>query len=88
MAETILVAEAGRPSGSSAARRLRHAGRIPAVVYGPGVDPIPVSVVARELRAALEHRRRAQRRAVAARRRARPSSPWPASSSAIPCGAA
>ncbi len=53
MAETILVAEAGRPSGSSAARRLRHVGRIPAVVYGPGVDPIPVSVVARELRAAL-----------------------------------
>ena len=53
MAETILVAEAGRPSGSSSARRLRHDGRIPAVVYGPGVDPIPVSVVGRELRATL-----------------------------------
>ncbi len=53
MAEFILEAEAGRPSGSSSARRLRHDGRIPAVVYGPGVDPIPVSVVARELRAAL-----------------------------------
>jgi large subunit ribosomal protein L25 len=53
MAETTLVAEAGRPSGSSAARRLRHDGRIPAVVYGPGVAPIPVSVAARDLRAAL-----------------------------------
>ncbi|HVA02919.1 MAG TPA: 50S ribosomal protein L25 [Acidimicrobiales bacterium] len=53
MAEFILEAEAGRPSGSSSARRLRHDGRIPAVVYGPGVDPIPVSVAARELRAAL-----------------------------------
>ena len=53
MAETILVAEAGRPSGSSSARRLRHDGRIPAVVYGPGVDPIPVSVVVAHLRAGL-----------------------------------
>jgi large subunit ribosomal protein L25 len=53
MAEFTLVADAGRPSGTSAARRLRHDGRIPAVVYGPGVDPIPVSVAARDLRAAL-----------------------------------
>jgi large subunit ribosomal protein L25 len=53
MAEFTLVAQAGRPSGSGAARRLRHDGRIPAVVYGPGVDPIPVSVAARDLRAAL-----------------------------------
>lgn len=53
MAEFTLVADAGRPSGTSAARRMRHDGRIPAVVYGPGVDPIPVSVAARDLRAAL-----------------------------------
>jgi len=53
MAEITLVAAAGRPSGSSAARRLRHDGRIPAVVYGPGVAPMPVSVAARDLRTAL-----------------------------------
>ncbi|MHB8245092.1 MAG: 50S ribosomal protein L25 [Acidimicrobiales bacterium] len=53
MAEIQLVAEPGRPEGSSASRRLRHAGRIPAVVYGHGIEPIPVSVDARELRVAL-----------------------------------
>ncbi|HET9092389.1 MAG TPA: 50S ribosomal protein L25 [Acidimicrobiales bacterium] len=53
MAEIQLVAEPGRAEGSRASRRLRHAGRIPAVVYGHGIDPISVSVDARELRAAL-----------------------------------
>jgi len=53
MADITLVAEPGRPIGSRAARRLRGAGRIPAVVYGTGVDPIPVTVGARELRSAL-----------------------------------
>jgi large subunit ribosomal protein L25 len=53
MADTTLVAEPGRPTGSRSARRLRGAGRIPAVVYGTGVDPVPVTVGARELRAAL-----------------------------------
>ncbi len=53
MAELTLVADAGRPTGSSVARRLRHDGRIPGVVYGPGVDPIALSVSARDLRAVL-----------------------------------
>jgi len=53
MAEFTLVAEAGREVGTRPARRQRVAGRIPGVVYGNGVDPIPVTVVARELRAAL-----------------------------------
>ncbi len=53
MAEITLDAEAGRPAGSRPARRLRAEGRIPAVVYGHGTDPLPVSVVGRELRAAL-----------------------------------
>lgn len=53
MAEVQLVAEPGRPEGSRAARRLRSSGRIPAVVYGHGIDPIAVSVDARELRVAL-----------------------------------
>jgi len=53
MAEITLVADTGRVSGSSASRRLRAAGKIPAVVYGHGTDPIAVSVDARELRNAL-----------------------------------
>jgi large subunit ribosomal protein L25 len=53
MAEFTLVAEAGRALGSRPARRLREEGRIPAVVYGNGVDPISVTVAARDLRAAL-----------------------------------
>jgi large subunit ribosomal protein L25 len=53
MPEITLVAEAGRPTGSRPASRLRAAGRVPAVVYGHGMDPLPVAVDARELRAAL-----------------------------------
>jgi len=37
----------------SATRRLRSGGRIPAVVYGRGVEPIPISVDAREFGRAL-----------------------------------
>ncbi len=53
MAEFTLNAESGRATGSSESRRLRAAGRIPAVVYGHGVDGISVSVDGRELRHAL-----------------------------------
>jgi large subunit ribosomal protein L25 len=53
MTETVLQAETGRRAGSSDARRLRADGKIPAVVYGHGMDPIPVSVDRRELRQAL-----------------------------------
>jgi large subunit ribosomal protein L25 len=53
MAEVVLAAEVGRPLGSRAVRRLRREGKIPGVVYGHGTDPVPVAVVARELRAAL-----------------------------------
>lgn len=53
MAEITLAAELGRPVGSAASRRLRNQGRIPAVVYGHGTDPLPISVAARELRTAL-----------------------------------
>jgi large subunit ribosomal protein L25 len=53
MAEFTLIAEPGRATGSSESRRLRAAGRIPAVVYGHGVDGISVSVDGRELRHAL-----------------------------------
>ncbi|HVM08952.1 MAG TPA: 50S ribosomal protein L25 [Acidimicrobiales bacterium] len=53
MAEITLKAETGRPSGSSASKRLRREGKIPAVVYGHGIDPISIAVDARELRGAL-----------------------------------
>ena len=53
MSETVLQAETGRRAGSSDARRLRADGKIPAVVYGHGMDPLPVSVDRRELRQAL-----------------------------------
>ncbi|MHB8682074.1 MAG: 50S ribosomal protein L25 [Acidimicrobiales bacterium] len=53
MADITLVAEPGRPTGTRPSRRLRGAGRIPGVVYGNGVDPVSVTVAARELRAAL-----------------------------------
>lgn len=53
MAEITLVAEPGRTTGSPASRRLRAEGRIPAVVYGHGVEPTSVSVNGRDLRHAL-----------------------------------
>jgi len=51
--DIVLVAETKRPLGTRASRRLRHHGRVPAVVYGHGVEAVPVSVDARALRAAL-----------------------------------
>jgi large subunit ribosomal protein L25 len=53
MAEITLVAESKRGIGTPESKRLRHAGRIPAVVYGHGMGSIPVSVDGRELRHAL-----------------------------------
>ena len=53
MSETVLIAEAGRTTGSSESRRLRTADRIPGVVYGHGMDPLSVSVARRDLRVAL-----------------------------------
>ena len=53
MAEVLLIAESGRPAGSAASRRLRRAGKVPAVLYGHGVDSTPLAVDARELRNAL-----------------------------------
>ena len=53
MEEVVLTAEAGRTTGSATARRLRGAGRIPAVLYGHGVDPQALAVEGRALRLAL-----------------------------------
>jgi large subunit ribosomal protein L25 len=53
MEEVALAAETGRPTGSAAARRLRAAGKIPAVLYGHGIDPQALAVDGRQLRLAL-----------------------------------
>ena len=53
MAELTLTAETGRPTGSRPSNRLRAEGRIPAVVYGMGTEPLAISVQWRELRQVL-----------------------------------
>ena len=53
MEEVTLTAETGRPTGSRAANRLRRDGKIPAVLYGHGMDPVAVAVDGRDLRSAL-----------------------------------
>jgi large subunit ribosomal protein L25 len=53
MPEIKIAVERGRPTGSSAARRLRASGKIPGVIYGHGTDPVPVAVDGRTLRSAL-----------------------------------
>lgn len=53
MPEITLEARPGRVTGSAESNRLRAQGRIPAVIYGHGTEALPVSVDARELRAAL-----------------------------------
>ncbi len=51
--DVTLTAETGRPNGSSRARRLRAAGKVPAVVYGLDQAPVAVTVEWLELRRAL-----------------------------------
>lgn len=53
MNEVTLTAEVGRPTGSASSKRLRAQGKVPAVVYGHGGDPVAVAVDWRELRHAL-----------------------------------
>jgi len=53
MPDLVLAADTDRLLGSRNSRRLRHTGRIPAVVYGHGISSTAVSVDARALRSAL-----------------------------------
>jgi large subunit ribosomal protein L25 len=53
MPDITLTAELGRAIGTSDTRRLRSEGKIPGVVYGPGVAPIPVAVDGKAFRLAL-----------------------------------
>ncbi len=53
MSEVTLHASTSRAKGSANSRRRRHDGSIPAVVYGEGVAPLPVSVNAKAFRTAV-----------------------------------
>jgi large subunit ribosomal protein L25 len=47
--EQKLVAEKRDDSGKGVARKLRAAGRVPAILYGHGMDPLALSVDSKEL---------------------------------------
>jgi large subunit ribosomal protein L25 len=53
MSETVLTAQSGRSIGSADARRLRADDKIPAVVYGRGMEPLSIAVERADLRVAL-----------------------------------
>ena len=55
MAETKLVATTRTEFGKGAARRLRRAHQIPAVLYGHGTDPVHVALPGHELMLAVKH---------------------------------
>ncbi|HXF71467.1 MAG TPA: 50S ribosomal protein L25 [Actinomycetota bacterium] len=47
--ERTLKAERRRGAGKGEARKLRAQGRVPAILYGHGVDPTPIAVDAKDL---------------------------------------
>ena len=49
----LLKVETGRELGTRPSRRLRRSGRVPAVIYGMGLEPLTVSVDKTDLRVAL-----------------------------------
>ncbi|MBU6495753.1 MAG: 50S ribosomal protein L25 [Acidobacteria bacterium] len=53
MTQITLNATTGRAEGTRNSRRLRATGNVPGVVYGIGVEPVSVSVDAREFRQAV-----------------------------------
>ncbi|MBS1846919.1 MAG: 50S ribosomal protein L25 [Actinobacteria bacterium] len=53
MAEVTLALTTGRQLGSRPSNRLRATGQVPGVVYGQGIEPLPVAVAWSDLRAAL-----------------------------------
>ena len=54
MAEVKLKAERRDGTGKGVARRIRSDGRVPAIVYGRGMVPIPIAVDRREFVTALQ----------------------------------
>lgn len=55
MAEINIAAEARTEFGKGAARRIRRADKVPAVLYGSGTDPIHITLPGHELALALKH---------------------------------
>ncbi|MFF1549194.1 50S ribosomal protein L25/general stress protein Ctc [Streptomyces sp. NPDC058291] len=53
MAEVKLAAETRTEFGKGAARRIRRASKVPAVVYGHGADPMHITLPGHELQLAL-----------------------------------
>lgn len=54
MSEVRIIAEARTEFGKGGARRTRRAGKIPAVLYGHGLDPRHISLPAREFANAIK----------------------------------
>jgi large subunit ribosomal protein L25 len=55
MAETKIQAEPRTEFGKGAARRIRRADKVPAVLYGHGADPIHITMPGHETMLALKH---------------------------------
>ncbi len=53
MSSVSLTVESRQETGSAASRRLRAEGKVPAIVYGHGTDPLTISVDHRELELAF-----------------------------------
>jgi large subunit ribosomal protein L25 len=54
--DTRLAAEPRTEFGKGAARRVRRASRVPAVIYGHGMEPLHVSLPGHDTMMALKHR--------------------------------
>ena len=77
--EVKLTAERRTEFGKGAARRIRRADKVPAVLYGHGTDPVHITLPGHATMLALKH---SQRAALHRDRRRRASSPCPSRSSA------
>ena len=55
MSEDLIKAEARTEFGKGAARRIRRADKIPAVLYGHGSDPIHVTLPGHDTMLAIKH---------------------------------
>jgi large subunit ribosomal protein L25 len=55
MSETKLQAESRTEFGKGAARRIRRADKVPAVLYGHGTDPVHITLPGHETMLALKH---------------------------------
>lgn len=55
MAEIKIAAETRTEFGKGAARRIRRTDKVPAVLYGSGIDPVHITLPGHELALALKH---------------------------------